>query len=1061
MAISKGNNDEKILLNIDADASQAENELDSLFKKLEKLKELKINASADDLVKINQEIADIESAINKANKTAIKPIVDTGDIDKLKDKLGDVEMTINPILEDIKIPEGKDISIDVKVDGDEVKKAGNDIDVLQAKLKGLEEVKLSADSSVLDIINSEIEQTKSAIQQLNDTSFKPTFDSSGMSAVESEIDSINDSIDNVNSNKIKPNTDNAELKNTILSINELEDLLQHVRDEQASTNDPLKLKQLAGQAFELKQAIDEAENGFKDTNQTIGILEDKLYAMALAGEQGTAEFGELLAKVAEMKQHVINVDMAVDALSADKFGQFISVGEGMVQAFSGVTASLQLMGVSAESSEAMIAKLVQLQGIAQGLQGINTLRKQWVAMVATMKTTKAGTDAMNALTISTKKASLETQALTTATKAQTVATKITTVASRALGVAMKALGIGLIVSAVALLITHFDTIKKAILNLFPVLGKLGEWFGKIATAVTDFVGVTSDATRALDKLKRANEALYSSLDSQIQILQSMGGKEKEVYEASVKLIRAKRNELLETAKVNKEMTEEQKKELIDLNTQEVVLHNGEKNRLAEQAKDRADKAKDQADKNAQAVADAKKTYDEQLKLLKDYLKQAEEVMFNANHNEREIELKKLQDKYKDQLSSFEKIAKAKIKNAKAEGKNVNDVIRENEAQRNKIVEAGRIEESNINKKYDDKYFDFVKSNSDKFLSDFASQYLDTQAKYSEAMKNATDEQKADLEKRMNNQLIYISKLKQLGIGMAEAEKDLKKAIIDNEVDDEDTFKVQKEKLQAQYDAEKAFAEAQLYDKISQKELENAELERLYIEGQERLKELMKDPNVNANDINILNAELNAKLIAIEENNDAIENANIEHNNNMAKADKAYSKTITKLAKDESKSKIEALGAYGDAIGDVSGILSEHTVAFKALAVSSTLINTYASIAGQLKAFAGVPIPGYAIAQAIATGAVGFAQVAKILSTNVPNESGSSSSSGRASIPTVAPSINTTVLKSAENGNDKVSQKIEQTNQNLENAVFKTYVVQEDLDTQAKKQRFAEQARKIF
>ena len=72
-----------------------------------------------------------------------------------------------------------------------------------------------------------------------------------------------------------------------------------------------------------------------------------------------------------------------------------------------------------------------------------------------------------------------------------------------------------------------------------------------------------------------------------------------------------------------------------------------------------------------------------------------------------------------------------------------------------------------------------------------------------------------------------------------------------------------------------------------------------------------------------------------------------------------------------------------AITAASDLVGRNTVAGKALAVSATLINTYASIAGQLRAFAGVPIPGYAIAQAIATGLVGLKAVKDIIAVKVP------------------------------------------------------------------------------
>ena len=54
----------------------------------------------------------------------------------------------------------------------------------------------------------------------------------------------------------------------------------------------------------------------------------------------------------------------------------------------------------------------------------------------------------------------------------------------------------------------------------------------------------------------------------------------------------------------------------------------------------------------------------------------------------------------------------------------------------------------------------------------------------------------------------------------------------------------------------------------------------------------------------------------------------------------------------------------------------------------------------------MPVPGYAIAQAIATGAVGLANVKKILSTKVPKSSGGGGASvGAAAATPQAPSFN--------------------------------------------------------
>ena len=69
-------------------------------------------------------------------------------------------------------------------------------------------------------------------------------------------------------------------------------------------------------------------------------------------------------------------------------------------------------------------------------------------------------------------------------------------------------------------------------------------------------------------------------------------------------------------------------------------------------------------------------------------------------------------------------------------------------------------------------------------------------------------------------------------------------------------------------------------------------------------------------------------------------------------------------------------------------LGESTAAGKIAAVAAATISTYTAIAGQLAAFSTKAIPGYAIAQAIVTGAFGLLQVKKILAVKTPKSKGS-------------------------------------------------------------------------
>ena len=149
----------------------------------------------------------------------------------------------------------------------------------------------------------------------------------------------------------------------------------------------------------------------------------------------------------------------------------------------------------------------------------------------------------------------------------------------------------------------------------------------------------------------------------------------------------------------------------------------------------------------------------------------------------------------------------------------------------------------------------------------------------------------------------------------------------------------------------------------------------------------------------------ARLQAIVDNANAGTQAKIDAqialNDFIAQSDEqdvARSKEIsaarTEITNQEYEAKRASLEGYAGALSSISGLLSQETVAGKAVAIASSLINTYAAITAQLKAAAGSPgaaIPGYAIAQAIATGVAGFAAVKKIASVQVPGGSGGGSS----------------------------------------------------------------------
>jgi hypothetical protein len=160
--------------------------------------------------------------------------------------------------------------------------------------------------------------------------------------------------------------------------------------------------------------------------------------------------------------------------------------------------------------------------------------------------------------------------------------------------------------------------------------------------------------------------------------------------------------------------------------------------------------------------------------------------------------------------------------------------------------------------------------------------------------------------------------------------------------------------------------------------------------------------------------------------------------------KDLTKKNAKAEEDITKSKEAAKGKLiGQGFELAGKLASNNANAQKGIAAAGATFDTYAAIAGSLRAAQkspGAAIPGYAIAQAIATGVFGFAQVAKILSTNVGSSGGSPSFSGGASSSPSVPETSDSNIPDFDFINQGVGG-------NAAAGLNRSYVVLQDLDDQ--------------
>jgi hypothetical protein len=221
-------------------------------------------------------------------------------------------------------------------------------------------------------------------------------------------------------------------------------------------------------------------------------------------------------------------------------------------AYGGVQGALELTGLAGEDTIKQLAKIQSALAVADAVQNLAEFRG-------------AITNTFSSLGKSAKTAFNSIKAGITST------------------------GIGVFVVALGLIVANFDEIKKAVTRLIPGLETIGKFIGGLIQKVTDFVGITSEANRQLEALKKTTDANTEAIQNRIKVLQAQGGKEKEIYQESKKLADEELKYLTAKSKTEEKLTDDELKRQRELINEKAVLDAGEQRRLNQIAEERAKK----------------------------------------------------------------------------------------------------------------------------------------------------------------------------------------------------------------------------------------------------------------------------------------------------------------------------------------------------------------------------------------------------------------------------------------------------------------------------------------
>lgn len=220
----------------------------------------------------------------------------------------------------------------------------------------------------------------------------------------------------------------------------------------------------------------------KQAEQSVGSFKKQLREANNEVVNLTEKFGatsrEAIAaaqKVAKLKDAIGDAKALSDAFSPDaKFNAFAGAIQGAVSGFSALQGAQALFGTESEELNKTLLKVQAALALSQGLNGILAAKDAFVNLSAVIKA----------------------QVLT---------------AFGTLRAAIISTGIGALVVGIGLLITNFEKVKSAIINLIPGAETFFNVIGDVTDAVKGWFGASEDVLDTQKALKDATADLTTAL----------------------------------------------------------------------------------------------------------------------------------------------------------------------------------------------------------------------------------------------------------------------------------------------------------------------------------------------------------------------------------------------------------------------------------------------------------------------------------------------------------------------------------------------------------------------
>jgi len=406
-------------------------------------------------------------------------------------------------------------------------------------------------------------------------------------------------------------------------------------------------------AITISTNTEQAQTSVKSFKAQLREANGELVSMAEKFGSASTEAIAAAKKVAGLKDAIGDAKALAETFNPDK--KFVALGgaiQGAVSGFSALQGAQALFGSESKDLEKTLLKVQSVMALQQGISGVFAAVDSFKLLANTVKTS--------------------------------VVSSFTTLRGALISTGLGALAVGL-----GLLVANFDKVKQVVLNLIPGLASVGKFISGIVDRITDFIGVTSDASRALDKMR---EEADKSLKLNNKYLQQHGDELDKYTKAKIDA----KNKYLEAVK-DETLSEKDRLEMSKRLNRELVAADKERaDDVAKAQTEAAEKAsKRQKEINDKKLADEKEAQEKLKQVQEAGYKAIEEALSMLRKDNREGELAAAKQDYNRRVAAAEAAGLSILKIREAYQQQTTDINDKYDKEEADKLKAAEIEKEKV------------------------------------------------------------------------------------------------------------------------------------------------------------------------------------------------------------------------------------------------------------------------------------------------------------------------------------------------------------------------------